>query len=115
MQIDRLGEVRNARAVAGRLYEEFLRRPSMSAGLYELPAGSTDPQQPHTDDELYYVVAGAATFECDGERRLIGPGDTIFVEAHAPHRFLEITDDLSVLVVFAPGEVAATRTPGRRT
>ncbi len=104
MQIDRLDDVRTARSVAGRLYEEFLRTPSMSAGLYDLPAGSIDPQQPHTENELYYVVAGAATFECSGERRPIGPGDTIFVEAHTPHRFLEITDDLSVLVVFAPAE-----------
>ena len=104
MQTDKLDDIRRARASTGRLYEEFLRRPSMSAGLYELPAGSTDPQQPHTEDELYHVIAGRATFECGGERRAIGPDDTIFVEAHAQHRFVDITQGLSVLVVFAPAE-----------
>lgn len=104
MQINRLDDVRSARISAGRLYEEFLRTPSMSAGLYELAAGGTDPQQPHTEDELYHVTAGRATFECDGERRTVGPGDTIFVAARAPHRFIDITEDLVVLVVFAPAE-----------
>lgn len=104
MQIDKLDDINRARASTGRLYEEFLRRPSMSAGLYELPAGSTDPQQPHTEDELYYVIAGRVTFEYGDERRAIGPGDTIFVESHAQHRFVDITQDLSVLVVFAPAE-----------
>ena len=40
------------------LYREFLRVPDLSAGLYVLEAGATDPQSPHTEDELYYVVAG---------------------------------------------------------
>ncbi len=104
MQINRLDDVRATRAGAGRLYEEFLHRPSMSAGLYELPAGSSDQQQPHTADELYYVIAGRAGFECAGERRAVGPGDTIFVDALAPHRFVDIAEDLTVLVVFAPAE-----------
>jgi quercetin dioxygenase-like cupin family protein len=105
VQIDRFDDLRSARAAGGRLYHEFLRRPSMSAGLYELAAGAVDPQQPHTEDELYYVIAGVARFECAGERRDVGAGDTIFVEAHAPHRFVDITEDLSVMVVFAPAEV----------
>lgn len=104
MRIDRLDDVRRARVAAGRLYEEFLRMPSMSAGLYELPAGGADPQRPHVEDELYYVVAGSATFEHPGERRIVGPGDTIFVDAQAPHRFVDITEDLSLLVMFAPAE-----------
>lgn len=105
MQIDRLDDLRSTRTAGGRLYHEFLRRPSMSAGLYELPAGGTDPQRPHTEDELYYVIAGVARFECAGELRDVSAGDTIFVEALAPHRFVDITEDLTVLVVFAPAEV----------
>ena len=102
MQIDRLADVQDARITAERLYQEFLRQPSMSAGLYELPAASIDPQQPHTQAELYHVIAGRADFECAGERRAVGPGDTIFVEARTPHKFVDIAKDLSILVVFAP-------------
>lgn len=104
MQLDDLDRVHRERAAAGRLYEEFLRTGSMSAGLYELPAGAEDPQQPHLQDELYHVIAGRAEFECDGRRQAVSPGSVIFVEAGARHRFVEITEDLSVLVVFAPAE-----------
>jgi hypothetical protein len=49
-----------ARSAAGELYHEFLRRDSMSAGLYVLRAREADPQTPHAQDELYYVVSGRA-------------------------------------------------------
>ena len=55
-----LADVEAARTAAGRLYEEFLRVPDLSAGLYVLEAGAADPQSPHTEDELYYVIAVAA-------------------------------------------------------
>ena len=99
-----MGAVHRDRVATARLYQEFLRSPSMSAGLYELPAGASDPQQPHAQDELYYVISGRAEFECDGRRQAVGPGSAIFVEAGAPHRFVQITGDLSVLVVFAPSQ-----------
>jgi quercetin dioxygenase-like cupin family protein len=103
----RIDDVRAAGAAAGRLYEEFLRERSMSVGLYELPAGAIDPQRPHAQDELYVVTEGRATFWCDGETHPVRPGSVIFVPAGAPHRFVDITADLSVLVVFAPPEGAA--------
>ena len=45
------------RAESGRLYLEFLRVSSMSAGLYVLPAGGVDPQKPHMEDEMYLTPA----------------------------------------------------------
>ena len=45
-------------AHSDKLYLEFLRVPALSMGLYALPAGSTDPQEPHQEDEVYYVVSG---------------------------------------------------------
>ena len=49
-----------AHAGAGALYHEFLRVPALSAGLYVLDAGAVDPQPPHTEDEIYHVLAGRA-------------------------------------------------------
>ncbi len=46
-------EVRRDRASRLEPYHEFLRRPSLSAGIYELPARATDPQRPHREDEVY--------------------------------------------------------------
>ena len=65
----------------GRLYHEFLRVPDLSAGLYVLDAGATDPQSPHTEDELYYVVAGRAMVTVGGETRPVVPGSLVFVAA----------------------------------
>ena len=103
MQRDDLARVHRERVAADRPYEEFLRTGSMSAGLYELPAGAADPQEPHPQDELYHVIAGRADFEYEGRTQAVGPGAVIFVEAGAPHRFVGIAEDLSVLVIFAEG------------
>ena len=91
-------------ARSGKSYLEFLRVPSMSLGVYRLPAGGIDPQSPHTEDEVYYVVSGRALIRVDGEDRSVGPGSIVFVAAHVPHRFHAIKEDLTVLVFFAPAE-----------
>ena len=86
------------------LYLEFLRAPALSMGLYELAAGSHDPQQPHNEDEIYYVVSGTGVIRVGDEDEAVGPGSIIYVAARVPHHFHSITEDLSVLVVFAPAE-----------
>jgi mannose-6-phosphate isomerase-like protein (cupin superfamily) len=90
----------------GELYLEFLRRESMSCGLYVLEAGADDPQEPHREDEVYLVLAGRAQLEVDGRDRPVGPGGVLFVARTVPHRFHTITERLSVLVFFAPAETA---------
>lgn len=85
-------------------YLEFLRAETMSAGIYHIPAGTEDPQQPHTEDEVYFVIEGHASIQVEGESESIGPGSIIYVKARQEHRFFDIEDDLSVLVIFAPAE-----------
>lgn len=86
----------------GERYLEFFMGDSLSMGLYVLPAGDVDPQQPHTEDEVYYVVSGHARFTSGDEERDVQPGMVIFVEKGAEHRFHSITENLMLLVVFAP-------------
>ncbi len=88
----------------GRPYLEFLRKSSMSAGIYVLPAGGVDGQQPHTEDELYYVVSGHAFIRVGKEDRPVQAGSLVFVGAHMEHRFYSIEEELVVLVFFAPAE-----------
>jgi len=90
----------------GKAYSEFLRTLDLSAGVYRLPAGATDPQQPHGEDELYYVIDGRARFTTGESDTAIQPGDALFVAAKEPHRFHQITEDLELLVVFGPAEGA---------
>jgi mannose-6-phosphate isomerase-like protein (cupin superfamily) len=99
-----LEQVAEERAKLGKLYVEFLRRPSISAGLYVLAAGSEDPQKPHTEDEVYFVVRGRATIRVAEEDRPVGPGSVIYVAAGVSHRFHTIEQDLEILVIFAPAQ-----------
>src|ERR687895_2569457 len=85
-------------------YLEFLRIPSLSVGLYVLPAGATDPQRPHTEDEVYHVVGGRASIRVGAEDRAVEAGTVVFVEAGVEHRFYAIEEDLKVLVFFARAE-----------
>jgi mannose-6-phosphate isomerase-like protein (cupin superfamily) len=85
-------------------YHEFLRVPSMSAGIYVLPSGGTDQQTPHNEDELYYVIRGQAKVILGAEQRPVRAGDVIFVDAGIEHRFTDIEQELVLLVMFAPPE-----------
>ena len=69
-----LAEINQQRTQTGKLYREFLRVPSMSAGLYVLPAGATDPQRPHREDEMYYVVRGRGHFRAGDDDREVSAG-----------------------------------------
>jgi quercetin dioxygenase-like cupin family protein len=87
-------------------WQEFLRVSSLSMGLYRLKTGQTDEQQPHTEDEVYYVVSGAASFRAGEKTQAVAPGSVIFVQRAIEHRFVDITEDLMVLVFFARWRVA---------
>jgi mannose-6-phosphate isomerase-like protein (cupin superfamily) len=89
---------------SGRLYLEFLKVPALSMGIYTLPAGSTDTQSPHTEDEVYYVTQGMATIRVGSEDRAVVPGSIVYVPALVEHRFHNIIQELTVLVFFAPAE-----------
>jgi mannose-6-phosphate isomerase-like protein (cupin superfamily) len=100
----RVAELEKIREQSGKRYFEFLRVPAMSAGIYFLPAGGKDPQSPHKQDELYYVVRGQAKMQAGSENRSVSAGSVIFVAAEVQHRFYDIVEELVVLVFFAPAE-----------
>jgi mannose-6-phosphate isomerase-like protein (cupin superfamily) len=99
-------EIDAAQRASGRAYHEFLRVASMSAGIYRIPVGGVDAQRPHTEDEVYHVIAGRGVFIAGGERRAVRPGTVIFVAGGEPHHFEDIVEELVVLVFFAPPEGA---------
>ena len=110
----KLSEVREEHGAAGKRYFEFLRVPSLSTGIYILPAEGQDQQTPHHQDEIYYVISGRARMKITREEniaagvisedRLVTAGSVIFVEAGTEHRFHSIEEELVVLVVFGPAE-----------
>ncbi len=63
------------------------------------PRGS-DPQQPHTRDEIYFVAAGRGEYVCGETRTAFSPTDLLFAAAGEVHRFENFSDDLVVWVLF---------------
>ena len=104
MEAFELDELLEAQASGGQLYHEFIRSHDLSVGLYVLPAGATDPQGPHTEDEVYHVVSGKGRILVGDEDREVGAGSIVFVPADTAHRFHDIDDELVILVVFGPAE-----------
>lgn len=93
--------VRETRERGDRFFE-FLRRDALSAGMYVLPGGGEDTQEPHREDEIYVVTRGSGRITVGGRTHDVGPGSVIFVAALEPHRFHDFSDDLEILVVFGP-------------
>ena len=96
----------------GERFARVLAHGSMEVEVYA-PRGS-DPQTPHTRDELYVVVEGAGEFVNGETRHPFSSGDVLFVPAGVEHRFEEFSDDLVVWVVFygpEGGEAARSRDP----
>src|SRR6266581_6490471 len=72
---------------AGGGYEIVHESAGLELGVYVLVAPEPDRQQPHADDEVYVVLEGGGVLEVSGETVPVGPGDALFVEAGAEHRF----------------------------
>ena len=85
-------------------YHEFQRSAGLSSGVYVIPRGAPDPQKPHAEDEVYHVIRGRGAFVAAGKRVAVGPGTILFVPAREEHRFVDVEEDLVVLVAFGPAE-----------
>lgn len=99
-----LMEIRAIPPPSQRPYQEFLRSRDLSVGIYRLQPDESDSQQPHGEDELYYVMRGRAKFTAGDQTIDIEAGDCLFVPARESHRFHNITEALELLVVFGPAE-----------
>ncbi|MER8028785.1 cupin domain-containing protein [Streptomyces bauhiniae] len=104
MKVFRLDDLEAERAANDGAYLQFLRERNMSVGLYALDAGSHDPQKPHLQDEVYFVVSGRASVSVGLETTEVARGSVVYVPAGVSHKFHHISEDLRVLVVFSPPE-----------
>ncbi|HSR69580.1 MAG TPA: cupin domain-containing protein [Acidobacteriota bacterium] len=91
-------------ARTGSPWHPFLTQPTLSMGVYRLPAGSDDGQSPHEKDEVYYVAQGQAVLRVGEDDIPVSPGSVLYVRAGADHHFHSIAEDLVVLVFFSAAE-----------
>ncbi len=99
-------DLADRRRLSGEPWLPFLEVPTLRAGLYALPVGGIDPQEPHEQDEVYHVLSGKAVLEIEGEDCDVGPGSVVYVKAHAEHRFHSIAEELVVLVFFSKAAIS---------
>jgi len=66
------------------------------------PAGSTDRQRPHEEDEVYYVINGRGAIRVADEDRPVKAGSLVFVAAGVDHRYHDIEEEIRVLIFWAP-------------
>jgi mannose-6-phosphate isomerase-like protein (cupin superfamily) len=109
MQTFELTQLISQRADSKKAYLEFLKVSDLSMGVYVLPAGGTDPQSPHSEDEVYYVVSGKAQIKVADEDRAVQAGSIVYVAKNVEHRFHSIKEELTVIVFFAPAEYSKRR------
>ncbi|MBM3676368.1 MAG: cupin domain-containing protein [Actinobacteria bacterium] len=98
--IDELGDGPGFRKV-----RQALGVTAFGANAIVMPARFEGFEHFHDEqDELYFVHAGTARFEVEGEERLVGPGGLVHVESTTPRKFSNAgDDDLVVLVVGGKG------------
>jgi mannose-6-phosphate isomerase-like protein (cupin superfamily) len=96
--------IAQARSASDGYAGEVLRSDLLSVGLYILPAGGTDDQTPHDEDEVYYAVGGRAKLRVGAEDHPVKLGTLLFVPALAVHCFHEIEEELILVVFWAPPE-----------
>jgi mannose-6-phosphate isomerase-like protein (cupin superfamily) len=104
MESFEMTELSSRQAATSGPYLEFLRSGSLSCGLYVLGPGQEDPQGPHSEDEVYFVISGRGSFVSGGKTIPVVPGKVFFVPAREPHRFADVSEELRLLVFFSPPE-----------
>jgi len=82
---------------AGERSVEVFTHGSLVVKLYA--PRDTDPQTPHSRDEVYIVAHGKGDFVNQGQRVHFGQGDFLFAAAGEEHRFENFTD-LALWVLF---------------
>lgn len=71
-------------------------RAGLRISIYA-PRGE-DHQQPHLQDEIYFVIRGSGHFSAGGQRCSFNTGDLLFVPAGVEHQFQRFTGDLLLWV-----------------
>ncbi len=69
-------------------------------GILRLRKGEIDTQEPHSVDEVYFVIEGTGHIEIEDKMKPVNRADFIFVPANVHHRFVAGNKDLLVLYFF---------------
>jgi len=64
---------------------------------------TTDPAiHNHPHEQIVYVVKGRFEFDMNGEKTMMSPGDSIYIEPNVPHGALMLDAEGTLLDIFTP-------------
>jgi len=86
---------------ADRDHFEVLNEETMTVEVGRYSASTSAPKNPHTGDEIYYVISGSGMARVGNETYSVEAGDVVYVEAGLEHDFFNIEEDITVLIVLA--------------
>jgi quercetin dioxygenase-like cupin family protein len=69
--------------------------------MYRIAAGTVWPEESHLAEQWGYLLKGRLEFYVKGEKNVILPGDSFFVESNVPH-FGHIAEELTSIEIFSP-------------
>ncbi|NGM44626.1 cupin domain-containing protein [Rhodobacter sp. SGA-6-6] len=79
-------------------------------GITIFPPGGSIALHWHNCEESVMVLEGRATVEIDGAKHEMQPGDTTWVPAGVPHRFLNASESEEMRILWTYARPDATRT-----
>jgi mannose-6-phosphate isomerase-like protein (cupin superfamily) len=80
----------------GGYFIDFISTDGIQAGIIRLHPGDSDTQQPHSVDEVYYVIEGNGFIKLKDKNQAVRQGTSIFVAAGTEHRFYGNSQDLVI-------------------
>jgi mannose-6-phosphate isomerase-like protein (cupin superfamily) len=84
----------------GDYFLDFLQTKSINAGVLILKPKQKDTQEPHSLDEIYYIIKGEGRIQIGEKVHPFQGGMCIFVPSNTPHRFFDNNSHLVVLYFF---------------
>lgn len=83
-----------------RYFHDFLQTNSIDAGILVLKPGQKDIQEPHSRDEIYYIIEGNGFIEIGENTYSFHSGMCIFVPSNTPHRLFDNISQVIALYIF---------------
>ena len=81
-------------------FHTFINRDSLAAGILMLKPGEEDTQEPHENDEIYFIISGNGFLKIKNNDYEISKDKLFFIGKDVPHYFHSNTKELKVLYFF---------------
>jgi len=90
----------------GHQFAEVLETESVTIEVGRYPTSA--PKNPHTEDEIYYIVSGSGTIRVGDETYDVESGDVVFVESGLEHDFFDIEEEITALTIFVGSDTPSS-------